>query len=291
MSTLRFFKRVVYTVLPLDWRKRMAVWLDRQQWLTNQHEWSMLLIRDWAEKDMDAYHKFLWSEHLGYAQFYDSANRFGTEKILPSRRLLFEDLLACLRDQGLDPRRDLNSIFEVGCSRGYLLRFAETELFPAATDLAGIDIDSTAIEAGKNYLAQRGSKIKLQCADMSDLESVLGERSYDVILCAGVLVYLKEQAAEKVIRTMIRHARYVVAIASVGHPGVDNAALTASEKRDWDAGMIHNIDAMVEKAGGEVLRRRWEGAYEINGQRIHFVFSSGMAALAALSPVSSTVAR
>ena len=290
MPILRAIKKATYAMLPLAWRKRLAVWLDRQSWLTNRHEWSMLLIRDWAEKDVDAYHKFLWSEHLGYAKLYDSANSFGTEKILPSRRLLFEDLLACLQDQGLDPARDVRSIFEVGCSQGYLLRYAETQLFPAATEIAGIDIDGTAIEAGKAYLTQQGSKIRLERADMSDLANVLGEKSYDVILCAGVLLYLKQPAAEEVVRTMVRHARYVVAIAGIGHPERDNTVLTASEQRPWDAGMIHNIDAMVEKAGGKVLQRRWEGAREINGQRIHFVFTSGKVPVA-LRPASSPATR
>ncbi len=287
----RTIKKTAYATLPLAWRKRLAMWLDRQQWIANRHEWSMLVIRDWAEKDVDAYHKFLWSGHLGYAKFYDSANIFGADKILPSRRLFFEDLLACLREQGFDPRRDVKSVFEVGCSQGYLLRFAETQLFPAATDLAGIDIDGTAIEAGRAYLSEQGSKIRLQRADMSELENVLGEKSYDVILCAGVLLYLKQEAAEEVVRTMLRHTRYVVAIAGIGHPEVDNATLTVSEPRAWDAGMVHNLDAMVEKAGGKVLQRRWEGAREINGQRIHFVFSSGKAAAAPLSPVSPTATR
>ncbi len=287
----RTIKKTAYATLPLAWRKRLAMWLDRQQWIANRHEWSMRVIRDWAEEDVDAYHKFLWSGHLGYAKFYDSANSFGADKILTSRRLLFEDLLACLRGQGLDPRSDVTSVFEVGCSQGYLLRFAETQLFPAATDLAGIDIDGTAIEVGIAYLSEQGSKIRLQRADMSDLENVLGERSYDVILCAGVLLYLKQEAAEEVVRTMLRHTRYVLAIASIGHPEADNATLTVSESRAWDAGMVHNIDAMVEKAGGKVLQRRWEGAREINGQRIHFVFSSGKAAVAPLGPVSPTATR
>ncbi len=291
MLILRAIKKVTYVLLPLAWRKGLAIWLDRQSWLANRHELSMLLIRDWAEKDVNAYHKFLWSEHLGYAKLYDSANSFGAEKILPSRRLLFEDLLACLQDQGLDPARDVRSIFEVGCSQGYLLRYAETELFPAATEIAGIDIDGTAIEAGKAYLTQQGSKIRLERADMSDLANVLGKKSYDVILCAGVLLYLKQPAAEEVVRTMVGHARYVVAIAGIGHPVCDNALLTASEQRPWDAGMIHNIDAMVEKAGGKVLLRRWEGAREINGQRIHFVFASGEVPVAALKPASSPAAR
>ena len=33
--------------------------------------------------------------------------------------------------------RDIRSVFEIGCSLGYLPRFAETEMFPAAVVVLG----------------------------------------------------------------------------------------------------------------------------------------------------------
>ena len=279
----RNIKQVVWKVLPLAQRKRLAIWLDRQQWLPSRHYWSMSLIRDLAEKDVDSYHRFLWSHHLGYAKLYDAANGFGAAKLLATRRILFADLAAYLKKQGIDPARDVKSIFEVGCSRGYLLRFAETEVFPSATEIGGIDIDRYAIQEGKEYLESRGSKIHLQCTDMADLDNFMGEKTYDVILCAGVLMYLKKEAAERVVRAMIRHARSVVAIAGLAHPGVDNFTLARSERR-WDAALIHNIDAMVQKAGGELLYRRWEGPRLYGGQSVYFVFCSGSPPASAAGP-------
>jgi hypothetical protein len=138
-----------------------------------------------------------------------------------------------------------------------------------------MDIDQTAIELGKRYLTEQHSKIRLVCADVTELERVFAGRVYDVILCAGVLLYLREDTAALAVETMIRHASRLVAILDRAHPLIDNAELTRSEQHEWDSEQMHNIDSMVVRAGGEVVFRHWIGNQGSDG--IHFVFSSGRA--------------
>jgi len=270
----RVLKKGFWALLPLDTRKQLAVWTDQQSWMPGCHSLSMAMVRDWAEKDVDAFHRFLWAHHLGYAKFYEEVNDFGIETLPLTRRMLFENLKECLLLQSrlLTRAIDVKSIFEVGCSAGYLLRFMETDLFPEAKTLEGIDIDEYALEKGKAYFRAHASKITLIHADMADLDRVMDERKYDLILCAGVLMYLHERAAADVVQSMLNHCSGLVAIAGLAHPVVDNAELKYSELRMSDGALIHNIDAMVEKAGGTIVYRRWEGSKTFDGQTVYFVF-------------------
>jgi 2-polyprenyl-3-methyl-5-hydroxy-6-metoxy-1,4-benzoquinol methylase len=280
-------KKAFWAAVPLQIRKWMAIDVDRAILLPRRHYLCMELVRDWAESDVEAYHRFLWSNHLGYARVAEATHNFDPQRISPTRRLLFGHLTEQLEKLNIDPRRHVRSVFEVGCAQGYLLRFLETNLFPAAVEIAGMDIDAAAIELGKKYLTAQGSKIQLICADVSEMERVLDGKVYDVILCPGVLLYLSQDAAAQAIDTMIHHARQIVAIADLGHPEADNAKLQHSEQRKWDAGQMHNIDAMVTRAGGKIIFRQWLGNKDINGQRIHFVFSTGRAQEAPVPPTGS----
>jgi len=267
----QIFKKGFWAALPLDTRKQMAIWMDKQSWMPSCHNLSMMMILDWAEKDVGAFHHFLWSHHLGYAKSYEEAHEFGADNVLPTRAIMFEDLKDCLLHQKIDPRTDVKRVFEVGCSAAYLLRYMETNLFPAATTLEVIDIDEYAIERGKAYLSARSSKIHLVCADIADLDRVMDGRNYDVILCAGVLMYLDDSAAADVVRSMLNHCNGLVAIANPAHPLVDNSKLNCSEPRS-DGSLIHNIDAMVERAGGTIVFRRWEGSKTFDDQTVYFIF-------------------
>ena len=78
-------------------------------------------------------HRFLWENHVGgssYGRTYELAERFGDDNLRISRRELFDFLSAQLRHRGLEPKKDVKSVFDVGCSLGYVLRFLETEVFP-----------------------------------------------------------------------------------------------------------------------------------------------------------------
>lgn len=206
------------------------------------------------------FHRFMWEHHVGglpYAKTYEIAHRFGAEKLRPSRAEFFDHLCAHLRQIGVAPEKDVKSVFDVGCSLGYALRFLETEKFPAATCLRGIDVDQYAIKTGNAYLRQLGSKIELSAGDVSALDAAMGDLKYDVVLCCGVLMYLDEDAAARAIQTMLAHTRRLLGVISLANPGIDNINLVASYARPADQGFVHNVAGMVRQAGGRVVFRKW----------------------------------
>jgi SAM-dependent methyltransferase len=269
-----FFKWGFRKILPLSFRKSLAVWADRQEWLPGRHELPLTILRDWADKDADAFHRFLWTNHLVYARWYEKSNEFGPENLRITRRMLFQDIGDCLLRNGINPSTDVKSVFDVGCSSGFLLRYMETNVFPAANILEGNDIDGPAIARGEAYLKDHGSKIHLMNADMAKLEQIMNGSKYDVVFCSAVLVYLHESAAAEVVKSMLNHCNCLVAIYSIAHPSIDNSKLEYSETRSSDGVFFHNIDKMVENAGGKIVYRRWEGSKTYaDGQTIYFVFS------------------
>jgi SAM-dependent methyltransferase len=268
-------KHLVRSAVPLSVRKLAARTLQRLTWIDQQrrYSWSVELVRDLAETDVDAFHQFLWTYHLGYAESYEVAGRFGADKVRASRRMFFSDLRDQVAKAGAFSDGGVRSIFEVGCSLGYQLRHIETDIFPGVVELAGIDIDRYAIEAGRKYIGSVGSKVALQCGDTRDLERWLGGKTYDIILCTGVLMYLNEAAAREVVGTMLRHAR-LLAMSGLAHPRTNNAALNRSDVRASDSTFIHNFDRMVADHGGRVLSSRWEGDRDVEGNTIYFVFAT-----------------
>jgi 2-polyprenyl-3-methyl-5-hydroxy-6-metoxy-1,4-benzoquinol methylase len=261
--------------VPLSLRKRAVLGLQRQTWLDQRRRdwWAVELVRDLAERDVDAFHQFLWTHHLAYAESYEVEQRFGPENVKTSRKMFFSDLCLQLDEMPGLGRDRVRSVFEVGCSLGYQLRSIETDLFPAATRVEGLDIDAYAIEAGAKYLTSVGSKVKLQCADTRDIDRVLGGHTYDVIVCTGVLMYLNKDAAGAVVRSMLQHTR-LLALSGLAHPNTDNAGLKQPDTRASDQTFVHNFDEMVAKAGGRVVRRRWEGSNVVDGNTIYFVFAT-----------------
>lgn len=270
------YKRLVRRVVPLSVRKLAARTLQRCTWVDPQRRrwWSVELVRDLAETDVDAFHEFLWTYHLGYAESYEVAGRFGAGKVRASRRMFFSDLRDHVVMSGALSDKGVRSIFEVGCSLGYQLRYIETDIFPDAIELTGIDIDRYAIEGGSQYLRAAGSKVELQCGDTRDLERWLDGKTYDIIICTGVLMYLNEAAAGEAVRTMLRHGR-LLAMAGLAHPRINNASLDRSDVRASDSTFIHNFDRMVTDHGGRVLSSRWEGDRDVEGNTIYFVFATG----------------
>ena len=266
-------KRTLRRVIPLGLRKRAAVRLDRQRWIPSGKWWAVELVRDLAEKDPVAFHRFLWSHHLGYAETYESEMRFGNDKINRTRHMFFDDLQQYLADRQVSPEADIRSVFEVGCSLGYLLRHAETRVFPAADSIEGIDLDGYAVRAGTSYLHRMGSRVRLHHGDVAALSRLLRGRVYDVMFAAGVLMYVGEEEAQQVVREMLAHTGQVAAFAGLAHPDVDNAQMRTAAVRQRDGSFIHNIDAMVERSGGTVVYRRWEGSNVVDGNTVYFVFA------------------
>lgn len=272
--TRQMSKRLLRAVVPLSVRQEIAKAIQQHHWITplRRQWWSMELVRDLADRDIDAFHRFLWSNHLGYAESYEAACRFGSDNMKLSRRMFFADLREHVATVGLSPE-DIRSVFEVGCSLGYQLRSIETDLFTNATELVGIDIDRHAIRCGTDYLRVAGSKVVLCCADLSDLARVLAGKTYDLIICTGVLMYLNEDRAAEAVATMLRHAK-LTAMTGLAHPTVNNAQLPQSDVRSRDRAFIHNMDRMVDRAEGRVLARRWEGSRDADGNTIYFVFAT-----------------
>ena len=262
--------------LPLALRKKLAIAIHQSRWLPERQRqwWSQQVVSDFASVDASEYHKFLWANHMAYARTYDVEHRFGDGKLNKTREMLLEDLGLLLEKQGLVPERDVLSVFDVGCSLGYLLRHLETGLFAGAKRLTGIDIDAQAIRDGDHHLKALGSKVALQTADMESLPGLLGAESYDVFLCTGVLMYLTQPKAQQVVKTILAHTKVVACFAGLADPGVDNAKTQASSLRAEDGSFIHNIDKMVELAGGRVVFRRWEGARLVDGNTVYFVFAA-----------------
>lgn len=266
---------LVYGALPLGLRKRMALWMKRQAWIPERGWRAARLLGDLARSDPDAYHRFLWSHHLAYAESYEPGQRFGAANLRPERRLLFEDLRSFLRGQGVTPESDIRSVLEVGCSLGHLLHYMETSVFPGAARLEGFDIDRQAIEAGNAWLRTQGSRVRLQSADMVSIDSALEpQRRYDVVVCAGVLMYLREEPATEVLAAMLRRAERLVVLSGLSHPEHDNSRLAHSVPRDTDGAFRHNFDAMAARAGARVLFRRWSAAAPRGWNPPYFVFCS-----------------
>ena len=254
----------VVPAVPLAVRKRMVLKLGSRGFFARSFLVAELL-GDLARKDPAEYHRFLWENHVGgpaHAKTYEISDRFGDENLRTSRRELFQFLCACLKQCGTNPQRDVRSVFDVGCSLGYVLRFVETDIFPAATCLRGIDVDRYAIETGNAYLRQIASKIELVAGDVSELDRLMGETEYDVVLCCGVLMYLDEDAAARAVKVMLGQTRRLLGLITLADPCADNAQLTSSYVRSEDMGFVHNVDRMVCQAGGHVVFRKWTGPGE-----------------------------
>jgi SAM-dependent methyltransferase len=266
-------KQWLRAALPLPLRQRAAAWVGRQRWIARRDWYATELVRDLAEHDVNAFHRFLWANHLGYARTYEVAERFGAERVHPSRLVLFDDLHRVLSERGVRPEQDVRSVLEVGCSMGYLLRHAEEHLFAGAEVLEGFDIDAYAVREGAEELRRAGSRVRLEQGDMAELPRLAAGRTFDVVLCAGVLMYLRQEDAARVVREMLAHCGGLVVLAGLAHPSRDNARLEGSVPRGTDQSLIHNLDAMVAEAGGRVVFRRWEGGRSIQGNTIYFVFA------------------
>jgi hypothetical protein len=207
-------------MLPLPWRMHIVEWCRRRH-LPYHCFLTMELLRDFAESDPNAFHRFLWAHHLAYAESYEPS-RFGCDKMELSRLLLFEEMQTRLRSRGMDE-------------------------------------DAYAIEKGTAFLRRIGSKAEIVTGDAKNLERVMGGQKFDIVLCFGVLLYFDRSAAVGIMRTLLQHTNIVLGVICLAHPNIDNSELKDSAVRASDHGFIHNIDTVIREAGGRVLSHRWMG--------------------------------
>jgi SAM-dependent methyltransferase len=271
-------KKAARFALPLDLRKRIAAWMNCQRWLPARDYWSMGIIRDLQASDPKAFHKFVWAHHMaGYARWYNSKSLFGANKMngsVQTFRDFFDALTFVIQDLGLNPSKDIRSALEIGCSLGYLLRILEKDVFPESEEVVGIDIDRDAIDKGAEYLASVGSNVRLIHGDMEELDRIVGRQKFDFTLASGVLSYLDEMDAAKLISKLLVRTNRVLGLVGLACQSSDNRDLERSHlSTEHNNQWIHNFDAFVEKAGGKVVRRRWEESGEFNNQTPYFVFA------------------
>jgi SAM-dependent methyltransferase len=249
-----------------------VLWGTHRSWLPNRSLWSRELLRDWASSNPAAYHRWVWRHHAAFPELHADL-RFAPGAVDRVRIELFDDLTAALRDNGIDPA-SVNSVLEVGSSFGYLLRHVEESVFPGASVLEGVDIDRYAVETGNAALHRRNSRVRLHHLDATDLDAYLGGRTFDIVFCAGMVMYLDEVEAAQLVASMLRAANVAMAITGVAHPLQDNAKMVSHTFRDWDTAFVHNLDAMVADAGGRILFRRWDGSREISGLSVYHLVAA-----------------
>lgn len=271
----KVLKKIITTCVPLGLRKRMAVRINRLGSLNpiTRAYWATELLVDFAVADPNSYHKFLWANHLGYARTYEVDERFGYEKFNESRKILFKEMPLQLAKCGIDDSSGVNSVLDVGCSLGYLLRYMETDVFEGAADLVGVDVDEQAIENGKKALANMGSEVSLYACDLETMSRSIGDKKFDIVFASGVLLYFDEDTATSVIEKLVARTNKVLIITGLAHPDSDNNLLQDSIVRRSDGTWIHNIDRMLRSAGAEVLARRWEGERIVDGNTIYFLYA------------------
>jgi SAM-dependent methyltransferase len=275
-SNIKCFLRI-WTVLavatfPLQLRKRVAMWLFRQEKLPGTSWVALELLSDFRRDAYSEYHKFLWGNHLFYADTFNADERFGSEKQREASRKFFELLPEQLRSLSISPDQ-VSSVLEVACSVGHQLRVMETHIFPNAKELLGFDIDETAIAEGRKALASQGSAVELKVGDIENLSDIIDNRKFDVVICTGALMYLDEKAAAACVGTLLRHTNYILGISGLANPGVPNNQLEHSIIRDWDHSLIHNLEKMVLAGGGRVLGVGWEVEEIVDDRTNYFVFS------------------
>ncbi len=255
--------------LPLRVRKPLALALAGYTPLSKRHWYATRLLEDFARRQPENFQRLIWSHHLGRAAEYERAHGLLSGQLSASRMLLARDLMAVLESRKLSPKR----VLDAGCADGHFLRHLELSLSLQNATWLGVDIDARALRAGERRLAAAGSQIRLRRGDLCHMSDWIGEQAFDLVLCAGVLRFFNAEHAAGIVARLLRHTLQLLALSGPAHRQCDNASLKGSEI-GADCSYIHNLDAMVEYAGGQVLWRRWQPAGRTDGQSLYFVFAA-----------------
>jgi SAM-dependent methyltransferase len=238
-------------------RKALVARLERRKfrWVP---DFSMGVLGDLRRRDPETLHRFLWSNHLAYAARYEVESKFAPHHINPTRHILFRQVQEYYTARALDPREHVRSVFDIGCSLGYLLRHLEVNVFPSAATLNGIDIDRYAVQTGMAYLRSVRSNVELFEADLDKASDLMSRFRYDLTICCGVLMYVNEDSAKCALQAMFAHSRQLVGLICLAR-GECRRARASSEVRPSDGAYVHDIHRMIPEAGGTVLSSTWVG--------------------------------
>ncbi|MDP9326113.1 MAG: class I SAM-dependent methyltransferase [Candidatus Dormibacteraeota bacterium] len=265
--------------LPVPVRKGAVVLLNRAPGLgfSSKEAWTLVGLGDLARTDNLEFNRFVWANHLGPARWFEASWRFESG-IEPSRKVFFEELERQLKAIGVEPQA-VRSVLEVGSSLGVNLRYLEEGLF-ANAELVGLDIDADAVRQGSEYLAGLHSRIRLEHADMSQLDDVLKDREFDIVLCTGVLMYFPSPAASGVIGAMLRHSRHLVAMSEPWDP------MGPSIRED--GANCHDLEAIVRQRSARLVavQHRPKLHYGVSHQ---FVFAQRALPFAIRQPAGRAV--
>ena len=107
--------------------------------------------------------------------------------------------------RSLEPFKEAKSVIELGCNGGrnpYVLQ----QRNPGMT-LCGVDINADAVEYARARI--RGEFL---VGDLYDVETVLAERTADVIFTMGVLIHLHPDTLPPLLAALARRARRFLAL-------------------------------------------------------------------------------
>jgi SAM-dependent methyltransferase len=254
-TTVQRTAGILRWLLPLGVRKALVGRLERRKFRWGP-DFSMGVLGDLRRRDPEALHRFLWSNHLAYAARYEIEKKFQPHHINPTRHILFRQIVEYYKARGLDAREQVRSVFDLGCSLGYLLRHLEVNVLPSAAALHGIDIDRYAVQTGMAYLRSVRSRAELFEADLNKAGDLMRRHRYDLALCCGVLMYVNEDTARSALQAMFAHCRQLVGLIALAH-GTRRHARSGSEVRPSDGAYVHDIHRMIQEAGGRLISSTW----------------------------------
>jgi SAM-dependent methyltransferase len=279
LTLKRRILHAAHALIPLRIRMRVAAWLTRNGWFPGAHNFAEALIRDLGAKDPMAFHKFAWEHHLAlYGRWYDSLEMFHARKLNGTREanhLFMDDLTRVLSELGFVNDSRIQSVLDVGCSLGYVLRQLETDMFPDAESMVGIDIDREATRVGRQYLQGVGSRVELIQGDLAKIGTLISDRKFDFSLATGSLSYLSGDDASAAVGQILDRTRKLVALVGLANRSGPNRSLIGSAFVGERGSLwVHNFESMINQYGWKVVDARWRPPQGEDNQGIYFVFAS-----------------
>jgi len=258
-------------LLPLEIRKALVVRIEQLKFRWGA-DFSLGILADLRRHNPEALHRFLWSNHLAYAATYEVEKRFAASNLNPTRQILFGQIVDYYRRCALNPREQIRSVLEIGCSLGYLLRHLELYTFPDAAPLHGLDIDRHAVQTGMSYLQSVNSKVRLFEADVTRVGNVAGNQLYDLALCCGVLMYVNKETAKATLQKIFAVSRRLVGIICLAHDERRRTILN-SEIRKSDGAYLHDMHRMIEEVGGRLISSTFVNAAASGSSPSHVILA------------------